>query len=74
MGPALTVEGATTHFAFVAHLERVLAPTLRRGQAVMVDSLSAHRGSRVAEVEEHGYALMYLTSRFSQRKVRHSRW
>jgi hypothetical protein len=59
MGPSLTVEGATTHVAFRAHLERVLAPTLRPGQGVMVDSLSARKGSQVAEVEEYGYALMY---------------
>jgi hypothetical protein len=40
----------------------------------MVDSLSAHKGARAAEIEEHGYALLYLSSRFSQRKVRHHRW
>jgi hypothetical protein len=44
MGPSLTMEGATTHVAFGANLERVLAPTLRTGQAVMVNSLSAHKG------------------------------
>jgi hypothetical protein len=74
MGPSLTMEGATTHVAFGAYLERVLAPTLRAGQAVMVNSLSAHKGSRVAEVEEYGYALMYRPMRSSQRKVLHPSW
>jgi hypothetical protein len=74
MGPSLTMEGATTHVAFGVYLERVLASTLRTGQAVMVNSLSAHKGSRVAEVEEYCYALMYLPMRSSQRKVRHPRW
>ena len=54
MGPSLTVEGATTHVAFGAYLERVLAPTLRPGQGMMVDSLSARKSSRVAEVKEYG--------------------
>jgi hypothetical protein len=54
MGPSLTVEGVTTHVALGAYLERVLAPTLRPGQGVMVDNLSARKGSRVAEVEEYG--------------------
>ena len=68
------MEGATAHVAFGAYLESLLAPTLRPGQTMMVDSLSAHKGSRVAEVEEFGYAPMYRSSRFSQRKVRDSRW
>ena len=74
MGPSLTVEGATTHVAFGVYLERVLAPTLRPGQGMMVDSLSARKGSRVAEVEEYGYALMYRSIRSSQPKVRHPHW
>ena len=74
MGPSLTVEGVTTHVALGAYLERVLAPTLRPGQGVMVDSLSARKGSRVAEVEEYGYALMYRSIRPSQRKVSHPHW
>jgi hypothetical protein len=45
-GPPLTVEEATTRRAFEAYLEEELAPTLRTGQAVMVNSLSAHKGFR----------------------------
>jgi len=62
MGPSLTVEGATTSAVFEAHVERVLAPTLRKGQVVM-DNLSAHKGERIRElIEERGCELIYLPS------------
>jgi hypothetical protein len=38
MGPALTVEGATTSVVFEAYVEQVLAPTLRRGQVVVLET------------------------------------
>ena len=63
MGPSLTVEGATTSVLFEAYLEQVLAPTLRRGQVVVMDNLSAHKGERVRElIEERGCELIYLPS------------
>jgi hypothetical protein len=40
MGPSLAVEGATTARVFETYVERVLAPTLRRGQVVVMDNLS----------------------------------
>jgi DDE superfamily endonuclease len=61
MGSCLAVEGATTRGVFEAYLERVLAPSLRPGQVVMVDDLSAHKGGRVREiVESRGCELIYL--------------
>jgi hypothetical protein len=45
MGPSLTVEGATTARVFETYVERVLVPTLRKGQVVVMDDLSAHKGS-----------------------------
>ncbi len=61
MGPALTVEGATTSAVFETYVERVLAPTLRRGQVVVMDNLSAHKGERVRElIEGRGCQLIYL--------------
>lgn len=61
MGPALTVEGATTREVFEAYLEEVLVPTLRPGRVVVIDNLSAHKGGRVRElVEGHGCELLYL--------------
>ncbi|HZC83979.1 MAG TPA: transposase [Rubrobacter sp.] len=39
VGPCLAVEGSTTREVFEAYLERVLAPTLRPGQMVVMDNL-----------------------------------
>jgi transposase len=61
MGPCLAVEGSTTKAVFETYLERVLAPSLRPGRVVVMDNLSAHKGSRVREiVEGRGCALLYL--------------
>jgi hypothetical protein len=63
MGPSLAVEGATTARVFETYVERVLAPTLRRGQVVLMDNLSAHKGERVRElIEGRGCELFYLPS------------
>jgi transposase len=63
MGPSLTVEGATTSVVFEAYVEQVLGPTLRKGQVVVMDNLSAHKGERVRElIEERGCFLIYLPS------------
>jgi transposase len=63
IGPSLTVEGATTARVFETYVERVLAPTLRRGQVVVMDNLSAHKGERVRElIEGRGCELFYLPS------------
>src|SRR5688572_20481974 len=63
MGPSLTVEGATTSVVFEAYMERVLAPTLRKGQVVVMDNLSAHKGERIRQlIEERGCELIYLPS------------
>jgi transposase len=63
MGPSLAVEGATTCAVFETYVERVLAPTLREGQVVVMDNLSAHKGERVRElIEGRGCELIYLPS------------
>jgi transposase len=63
MGSSLTVEGATTSVIFEAYVEQVLAPTLRRGQVVVMDNLSAHKGERIKElIEGRGCELIYLPS------------
>jgi hypothetical protein len=36
----------TTSAVFEAHVERALAPSLRPGQVVVMDNLSAHKGQR----------------------------
>jgi hypothetical protein len=63
IGPCLAVGGATTRVVFEAYdLEKVLVPSLRRGQMVAMDNLvSAHKGERVRElVRSAGCELLYL--------------
>ena len=61
MGPSLAVEGSTTKVVFEAYVERVLAPTLKPGQIVVMDNLSSHKGSRIRElIEGRGCELLYL--------------
>jgi transposase len=61
MGPCLAVEGSTTATVFEAYVERVLGPTLRAGQVVVMDNLSAHKSKKVRElVEARGCELLYL--------------
>ena len=62
MGPTLAVEGATNTNVFETYVERVLAPTLRKGQVVIMDNLSAHKGERIIRelIELGGCELLYL--------------
>lgn len=61
MGPSLAVEGATNREVFETYVELILAPTLQRGQVVVMDNLTAHKGERIRElIEEQGCELMYL--------------
>ena len=61
MGPSLAVEGATTRAVFETYVEKVLLPSLRRGQVVVMDNLSTHKGARIRElIERVGCELLYL--------------
>jgi len=44
---SMTVEAATDAEVFLAFVEHVLAPSLRPGQIVVMDNLSAHKQSKV---------------------------
>ena len=61
IGPAVAIPGAVDGAAFIAYAERVLAPSLRPGQVVILDNLSAHKseGARTA-VEAVGARLLFL--------------
>lgn len=64
MGPCLAVEGATTATVFEAYIEKVLVPSLRCGQQVMVmDNLSAHKGERIRESSSRARAASYSVCR-----------
>ena len=52
MGEAMAVEGSTKAFVFEAYVERFLAPSLRHGQVVVMDNLSAHKTERARELIE----------------------
>jgi len=61
MGPSLAVEGSTTARVFETYLQKVLAPSLKGGQFVVVDNLGAHRPKRIRElIEQRGCELVYL--------------
>jgi transposase len=63
MGETLAVEGSTNKAVFEAYIERALAPTLKAGQVVILDNLSAHKPARVRElIEGRGCELVYLPS------------
>jgi transposase len=63
MGASMAFEGATDKEVFEAYIEHFLAPTLRRGQIVVMDRLGAHRTRRVRRlIEERGAKLWFLPS------------
>jgi transposase len=63
MGPSLAVEGATTARVFGTYVEKVLVPSLRAGQIVVMDNLGAHKPERIRElIEQRGCELLYLPS------------
>lgn len=52
LGAAMTLEGAFNTPAFVVYVERLLAPSLKPGQIVVLDNLSVHKARRVRELIE----------------------
>ncbi len=55
------MEGATTARVFETYVEKVLVPSLRAGQVVVMDNLGAHRPKRIRElIEQQGCELLYL--------------
>jgi transposase len=61
VGPSLAVEGTTTRPVFETYVEKVLLPSLQRGQIVVIDNLTAHKGDRIRElIESAGCELLYL--------------
>jgi transposase len=61
IGPAWAITGAVDGAAFAAYATRVLAPSLRPGQVVVLDNLSAHKGTDArTAVEAVGCRLLFL--------------
>ncbi len=52
MGAAMVLEGGTDTAAFEVYVRQFLVPTLRPGQVVVLDNLSAHKNPRVRTLIE----------------------
>jgi transposase len=61
VGPGVVFEGAADRLACEAFVEQFLVPSLRRGQVVVLDNLSAHKGERLRRlIEGKGCRLLFL--------------
>lgn len=57
----MTLEGATATEVFQAYVEQILGPTLRPGDMVVLDNLSAHKIARIRDaMESRGAQVIYL--------------
>jgi transposase len=57
----LLLDGAMNGVSFLAYVEQILAPTLRRGDIVIMDNVSVHKVAGVREaIETRGAILFYL--------------
>ena len=63
MGESLVVDGPVDGRVFLAFVERVLVPSLRPGQIVVLDNLNVHKGARARQlIEAAGCRLVFLPS------------
>ena len=61
MTAPMVLDGPMNRAAFQAYIEQVLAPTLGRGDTVIMDNLPAHKGADVRRaIEAAGAVLRYL--------------
>jgi transposase len=61
MVPPMVLDGPINGASFVAYIEQCLAPTLNRGDIVVIDNLPAHKVAGVKEaIEAAGATLQYL--------------
>jgi len=63
MGTSMSIEGSADGEAFLLYVERLLCPTLERGQVVVMDNLQDHKMKRVRDlIEGCGCQLVFLPS------------
>jgi transposase len=61
IGAAMSVEGSTDAVVFETYVERLLAPTLKAGEIVVMDNLQVHKSTRVRKlVEARGAEVLFL--------------
>lgn len=57
----MVVDGATNKEVFTVYIEKFLRPSLSKGDIVILDNLSAHKGKEIRElIESVGAELWYL--------------
>jgi transposase len=59
------IEGAMTGEMFLAYIEKVLVPTLRRNDIVMMDNLRAHMVAGICEAIEKAHATLRYLPKYS---------
>jgi transposase len=61
IGETMIIEGSASAQVFEIYIEQVLAPSLQKGQIVIMDNLSTHKGQHVRKViEARGCQLLFL--------------
>src|SRR5258708_3447005 len=61
MQAAMTIEGAVDEATFEAFVRKVLLPTLRPGQVVIMDNLSSHKTGAIQQlIQQAGCLLIFL--------------
>lgn len=62
VGAIMTVEGAVDTLVFDAYVEQVLRPTIKAGDVLVLDNLTAHRASCIERVAaECGATVIWLS-------------
>ena len=57
----MLIEGAANAQVFEMYIEHILAPSLQKGQLVVMDNLSIHKGQKVQQlIEAQGCQLLFL--------------
>jgi transposase len=61
MGASMSIEGSADGEALLLYVERLLCPTLERGQVMVMDNLQVHKMKRVRDlIEGCGCQLVFL--------------
>jgi transposase len=65
VGATMSVEGAVDTLVFDTYVERVLQPTIKAGDVLVLDNLTAHKASRIEEVARECRATVIWLSPYS---------
>jgi transposase len=61
IGETMIIEGAANAQIFEMYIEQILVPSLKKGQVIIMDNLSIHKGQRVRQlIETCGCRLLFL--------------